>query len=210
MQLFCLWNQTHISNASSKFSIDDTCHLNLVKDLRYRVAITQLSTGSHVLNIERGRYQIPKVLRDLRLCRICNVVEDEEHFVTSGNINHGEWSLLYSNMTNKAPHFGTLSDKEKIFLITSNDPQILTWFIKFLHRSFIIRNEALMSNVNDWGECIVMSKYHIVGDWGLSQCRSRRRLQCRQEGGGGGGGGGGGRRRRTDWRRSSPGFLLYC
>ena len=126
------------------------CHLNSVKDLRYRVAITKLCTGSHVLEIERGRYQKPKVPRDLRLCRICNVVEDEEHFVTSCNINHGERSLLYSIMTNKIPYFGTLSDNEIfLFLITSNDPQILTWFGKFLHRSFIIRNEVLISKVDD-------------------------------------------------------------
>ena len=116
------------------------CHLNSVKDLRYRVAITKLRTSSH------GRYQKPKVPRDLRLCRIYNVVEDEEHFVTSCNINHGDRSYLYSIMTNKIPYFGTLSDNEIfLFLITSNDPQILTWFGKFLHRSFIIRNEVLIS-----------------------------------------------------------------
>ena len=126
------------------------CHLNSVKDWRYRVAITKLRTSSHVLEIERGRYQKPKVPRDLRLWRICNVVEDEEHFVTSCNINHGERSLLYSIMTNKIPCFGTLSDNEYfLFLITSNDPQILTWFGKFLRRSFIIRNEVLSSKVND-------------------------------------------------------------
>ena len=106
--------------------------------------------SSHVLEIERGRYQKPKVPRDLRLCRICNVVEDEEHFVTSCSINHGERSLLYSIMTNKIPYFGTLSDNENfLFLITNNDPQILTWFGKFLHRSFIIRNEVLISKVDD-------------------------------------------------------------
>ena len=126
------------------------CHLNSVKDLRYRAAITKLRTSSHVLEIERGRYQKPKVPRDQRLCRICNVVEDEEHFVTSCNINHGERSLLYSIMTNKMPYFGTLSANEMfLFLIISNDPQILTWFGKFLHRSFIIRNEFLFSKVDN-------------------------------------------------------------
>ena len=33
------------------------CHLNSVKDLRYRVAITKLRTSSHVLEIARGRYK---------------------------------------------------------------------------------------------------------------------------------------------------------
>ena len=45
------------------------CHLNSVQDLRYRVAITKLRPSSHVLEIERGRYQKPQFPRDLWLCR---------------------------------------------------------------------------------------------------------------------------------------------
>ena len=61
-----------------------------------------------------------------------------------------------------------------VFLITSNDPQILTWSGKFIHRSFIIHYEVLISTSNDWGEYIVMNKYHIVREWILSRCRPCR------------------------------------
>ena len=81
------------------------CHLNSVNDLRYHVAITALRTSSHILEIEHGRYQNYKVPRDIRLCRICNVVDDEELFVTSCNTNHGKRSLLYSKIDEQIPLF---------------------------------------------------------------------------------------------------------
>ena len=56
-------------------------HLELITDFRYRAAITKLRCSSHALEIERGRYQNPKVPRDPRLCLTCKVVEDENHFV---------------------------------------------------------------------------------------------------------------------------------
>ena len=62
-------------------------HLELITYFRYRAAITKLRCNSHALEIERGRYQNPKVPRDLRLCLTCKVVEDENHFVTKCSIN---------------------------------------------------------------------------------------------------------------------------
>ena len=42
--------------------------------LSYRVS-------SHKLNIERGRYSRPKVPREERICKFCNEVESESHFI---------------------------------------------------------------------------------------------------------------------------------
>ena len=85
-------------------------HLESITDFRYRTAITKLRCSSHALEIERGRYQNPKVPRDLRLCLVCQVVEDEEHFVTNCSINQAERRLLYSKISCKVPCFSTLSD----------------------------------------------------------------------------------------------------
>ena len=68
-------------------------------------------------------------------------IEDEEHFVTNCSINQAERRLLYSKISCKVPRFSTLSDFDKfLYLLTNNDPQILTWFGKFVHQSFIARN----------------------------------------------------------------------
>ena len=61
-----------------------------VKDQRYRTAITKLRASSHVLDIERGRYSTSMV----SMCKKCNMVEDEEHFVTECVMNINERSQL--------------------------------------------------------------------------------------------------------------------
>lgn len=49
----------------------------------YRVKIASLRIGSHDLEIERGRYSIPKLPREKRICKFCpGEVEDECHFIT--------------------------------------------------------------------------------------------------------------------------------
>ena len=53
-------------------------YLNM-NDRRLRVAITRIRLSSHLFFIERGRWSRPKVVRDNRVCDICNVVEDERH-----------------------------------------------------------------------------------------------------------------------------------
>ena len=86
--------------------------LESITDFRFRTAITKLRCSSHAQ--ERGRYKNLKVPRDLRLCRVCQVVEDEEHFVTNCIINQAEQRLLYSKMSCKVPRLSALSDFDKL------------------------------------------------------------------------------------------------
>ena len=37
--------------------------------------------SAHTLLIEKGRYFRPKLCRNLRLCSLCNKIENEEHFL---------------------------------------------------------------------------------------------------------------------------------
>ena len=127
-------------------------HLESVTDFRYRTAINKLRCSSCYLEIERACYQNLKVPRDLRLCLMCKVVEDENHFVTKCSINQAEWRPLYSKILYKAPHFSKSSDNGQFMhLLTNNDPRILTWFGKFVHRSFIVRNNVVLSWVTIMG-----------------------------------------------------------
>ena len=99
------------------------------------------------LILDIWRYII-NFVRDLRLCLVCQVAEDEEHFVTNCSINQAERRLLYSKISCKVPRFSTLSDFDKfLYLLTNNDPQILTWFGKFVHQSFIARNNIFLPQV---------------------------------------------------------------
>ena len=61
-------------------------HLKLTTYYRYRNAISKLRANSQTIKIERGRNTNPTTELSKRLCRHCNVLEDERHFILSCNI----------------------------------------------------------------------------------------------------------------------------
>ena len=52
-------------------------YLTAVNNPLYRKAICKLRASSHILEIERGRYNKPKTRVSERLCQLCKAVEDE-------------------------------------------------------------------------------------------------------------------------------------
>ena len=126
-----------------KFGFGTESYLYNVKDVRYRSAIYIKTPrySSHILEIERGRYTKPKVPSHLRLCKLCNVVENEEHFVTECVINTSE--RLLERLRSIYPDVDSL-DKRQMFvlLMGSADARIQKWFGKFLYQSFIIQNHS--------------------------------------------------------------------
>ena len=60
-----------------KVSFRTEPYICLVKDKRYRHAISRLKCSSHMLHIEKGRYTRPKTPLNERLCYSCHCIEDE-------------------------------------------------------------------------------------------------------------------------------------
>ncbi len=57
-------------------------YLDIIAVRKFRVALTKLRVSSHRLEIEAGRWHKPiSTPFDMRKCHICNVLEDEFHFV---------------------------------------------------------------------------------------------------------------------------------
>ena len=56
-------------------------YLDTISDIGCGAALTRLRTSSHTLEIERGRYTVPRTPICYRLYINCNDVEDEIHFV---------------------------------------------------------------------------------------------------------------------------------
>ena len=94
-----------------KFEFGKKTYLYNVKDVRCRSAITKLRASSHMLEIERRRYTKPKEPSHLRLCKICNTVEDEEYFATECVINTSERLHLIELIRRIYPDVDSL-DKE--------------------------------------------------------------------------------------------------
>ena len=59
--------------------------LDMIRNLRYRIAINKFRLGNHLLHIETGKHTVPKTPEDLRLCHVCptNEIENELHFLFS-------------------------------------------------------------------------------------------------------------------------------
>lgn len=106
---------------------------------RYRISLCRLRTSSHHLEIERGRYTIPKTPAESRICKQCNLneVEDEIHFV----LNCSQHDVLRVDLNNIAraeiTNFETLCDKEKFCALMSTDNSLVTFTLaKFCHHAF--------------------------------------------------------------------------
>lgn len=70
------------------FTYNNILYSSIVaEDLRLLVSRWRLSC--HKLYIETGRYKTPKIPRELRLCKLCGVVEDEYHALFICGAHHG-------------------------------------------------------------------------------------------------------------------------
>ena len=104
-------------------------YLNMLKNHKYRTAVSQLRTSSHTLAIERGRqsHWRPKVHISDQTCNICGALEDETHFLIHCSLYRREREVIFSNILKFHPGFSELSDENKlVFLLWNTDRQILT------------------------------------------------------------------------------------
>ena len=61
-------------------------YLTTIRQRKYKIGLTKLRVSAHDLKIETGRYT--NLPRDKRLCNVCNVLEDEYHFLDDCKSNN--------------------------------------------------------------------------------------------------------------------------
>ena len=130
----------------TKQDFDMETYLELIKNHKYRTAMAQLRTSSHTLAIEYGRYTRPKTKLEDRCCLFCtHALEDDNYFMVDCIVNKTERDILFSKVEQLFQNFSSLDGDEKfIFLLNSDDQQVLTWVGKFIYDSFKTRNEKLV------------------------------------------------------------------
>ena len=117
------------------------CYLKHISKPKFRIALSKLRASSHDLDVERSRYVRPKLDITERLCISCHVIEDGEHFVTDCVNNREMTKSFFEKISLREPGFAYWNNREKfVFLMSWQDPQILSWFSKFLYHSFHTRN----------------------------------------------------------------------
>ena len=121
-------------------------YIDLVTHTRHRTAITRLRTSSHTLEIERGRYTVPRTPINDRLCCVCKLVEDEAHFLLICVQYKDLRKSFYEKVSYRYNYFTALSDQEKYkFLMMNDDPYILAWLGKYICHLFTERCETMHS-----------------------------------------------------------------
>ena len=81
-----------------KFNFGIESYLTKVSIFKYRKSITKLRTSSHDLHIEKGRHSENRLPVEQRLCKMCNVIEDEAHFLLSCRLFSNERLTLYEKL----------------------------------------------------------------------------------------------------------------
>ena len=111
-------------------------YLNFVKVKKYRNALTRLICSSHRLEIESGRWHKPvKIPTHQRLCKRCNVIENEFHFLFECSL-YNDLRKQYIDI-----YFYTNPNhlKLKQMFNTTNEKQIIDIAI-FVQKAFTLRN----------------------------------------------------------------------
>ena len=117
-------------------------YLQNVNDYRFRNAISKFRMSSHTLEVQRGRQCKPKVPLHQRICKYCNVLEDEKHFLLQCPLYADLRNVLLIFIERKYPNFSSMTlDDKFIYILQNQDSQILTWLGKFLYRAFKKREQ---------------------------------------------------------------------
>ena len=129
-----------------KIGFECESYLSLVKNSKYRIALSTFRTSCHSLEVERGRYTNPITPLERRLCFVCREIEDEIHFIMHCQLFETERLDLFGRVGNKFPVFCALDETAKfIFLMQNSDAQLITWVAKFIHHSMNKRNDNIIS-----------------------------------------------------------------
>ena len=114
-------------------------YLTCVNIPKYRIALSKLRLSSHRLNIEVGRWNNTPV--NERLCTICNVLEDEYHFIFECQRYIDLRDLYIPRYFRIRPSM--LKCKE---LLQSENVRIIRNLSMYVYKAFEIRSRAVQSN----------------------------------------------------------------
>ena len=118
-------------------------YLLLLPNLKHMSTIARFRMSSHTLAIETGRHAKPKIAKEERKCRYCNLdeVEDEKHFLLKCPLYNKERLSLFNSVVLN------VSDMSQgdvfVYLLSSKEPTTVKALGTFLHNAFMKREKAM-------------------------------------------------------------------
>ena len=117
-------------------------YLKIINVQKFRQDLTRLRTSSHRLEIETGRWHKPQIIpRNERKCQICNMLEDEFHFLL-------ECSLYMDLRKKYIKHYYWRRPSIPKFkeLLQLENPSLVKQLATFVYKGFQRRNEYYYLN----------------------------------------------------------------
>ena len=112
-----------------------------IKDKSLRRCLAKFRCSDHRLRIEVGRRE--KILVEERKCLMCNenVIEDEQHFLTTCPKYGTLRTQLYEKIGHSVPNFNSLSAEQKfIYMMSSESSHTVQWVACFIKSAFETRS----------------------------------------------------------------------
>ena len=91
-------------------------YLDDIKNIKYLKALTKLRLSDHKLMIEEGRRKRPIIPREERICKTCNKIEDEIHFLIDCDKYKDDRMDKFKIIINEVPCFEDMPDSKTKFI----------------------------------------------------------------------------------------------
>ena len=112
-------------------------------NLDHLTAVARLRMSAHRLAIETGRHVRPKICKEERICKNCDLeeVEDETHFLLQCPLYCQQRTILMRTI----PSHTTSESQEELFIILmkSKETAVIKALGKYIHAAFKIREEHM-------------------------------------------------------------------
>ena len=140
------WNSRLSESRRARFyslfsNFEYQINLDFVKNDKFRLELSKLRVSSHRLEVEVGRWTRPKTPLVARKCRVCNVVEDEFHFLFE--------CQLFTDLKIKylKKYFWNRPNMIKLKeLMTSTNIKVIKNLSTYVEKAFNVRTEFILSN----------------------------------------------------------------
>ena len=109
-------------------------YLLSLPNLKHISTIARFRRSSHTLAIETGRHAKPKIAKEERKCRYCNLDDVEEHFLLKCPLYSDECLSLFNSvvLNVSAKYQGDVF----LYLLSSKEPITMKALGTFLHNAF--------------------------------------------------------------------------
>ena len=130
-----------------KNSIEMGKYLLTVQNPMTRKEFTKLRISAHQLQIELGRYTVPRMTPvEERVCKTCGVLEDERHFILTCPVYSDARIELFDSLQSFTT-LQSLNTEDRFAFIMSygwGDTEVLTHVINFVNKAEAIRKAHLI------------------------------------------------------------------